>query len=159
MIGMYGNFYCDIWECHRPDIKLLRILGNALSFTSLSTFPSWPRFHFIRTSTRCILSFQSKSPLQSSSSTSWCSRCEGKKTDGYFISCRFRISDYVPARDRFLRFLGFQSRACLQLFSIGRYLHSGGNDNIHSGQLVDKSYDLCYTNAWRKKRHISNHFP
>ena len=71
----------------------------------------------------------------------------GKKTDLYFISCRFRIFDYVPARDRFLRFLGFQSRACLQLFSIGRYLHSGGNDNIHSGQLVDKSYDLCYTNA------------
>ena len=33
------------------------------------------------------------------------------------------------------------------------------NNNICSGQLVDKSYNLCYTNAWGKNKHIINNFP
>lgn len=47
----------------------------------------------------------------------------------------------------------------VSIFPISLYLHFDGNDNIYSGQLVEKSYDLCYTDAWRKNRRISSHFP
>ena len=35
----------------------------------------------------------------------------------------------------------------VSIFPISLYLHFDGNDNIYSGQLVEKSYDLCYTDA------------
>ena len=112
-MGLWSDYNGHLVGAHRHELDIIRNSAPYYFLRLLSIIVFAFYFTVLFVVVVCYTSM-SQSPWQSSS-PSLCSRCEGKRTDGYFIPCHFWIVNNVPARDCLLGFLGFQSRVCFKL--------------------------------------------